>query len=161
MKQPCQLETQRTGGTAAQGVPDPFWGETVFSCVTADSFTAFHYMRNEFWTVSSLNFHLTALHCIKTFTVRPQTVSRTCRGGIFPQELDFDLAIFEEGLKRRSLKQMWGHPHVTPSPIQIPFCLTSSVSLSFLSFSRYKLQSLLTTPNQAPFPITSQTKPKC
>jgi len=33
--------------TAAQEVPDPFQGETVNTCVTTDSFTAFHYMRKE------------------------------------------------------------------------------------------------------------------
>ena len=32
-------------------------------------------------------------------------MSLACGPGIFPQELDFDLATFEAGLKRRSVKQ--------------------------------------------------------
>ena len=100
-----EWETRRTRATAAQGVPDTFRGETVITCVTADSFTAFHYMRNWVWTVSSLNIHWTAFRCINTFTFRPTAVSLTAGPGIFPHELDFDVASFEVGLKRRSVKQ--------------------------------------------------------
>jgi len=84
-----EWETQKTWVTAAQGVPDPFRGEMVITCVTADSFTAFHYMRYRVWTVSSLNIHSTAFHCIKSFIFRPPPVSLNCWGRHFSTETGF------------------------------------------------------------------------
>lgn len=99
-----EWETWRTRTTAAPGVPDPFWGETVITCVTADSFTAFYYMRNWVWTVSTLNFHLIAFHYINTFTFGPPAMILSCWAKHFPQKMDFDVANFAAGMKRRNVK---------------------------------------------------------
>jgi hypothetical protein len=100
-----EWETRRTRATAAQGVPIPFRGETVIICVTADSFTAVYYMRNWVWTVSTLNFHLTAFHCINIHFQAPMLWVYLLGQAFFHGNWILILLHLKQELKSRSEEQ--------------------------------------------------------